>query len=116
MQKIPMLVACVVFAGAMGQAAESDRQASTAESTEVYSWCGQYCMSFFVRARSAKTVGKDHLSVSLKVQHFDWEQVRGADDEYHGRPSGQQKQRLMTVLCTKYGWAEDHHIALGQGK
>lgn len=80
---------------------------------EVYSWCGKYCMSFWTRARSAKTVGKGHLSVALKAQYFNWTQVRGADDDYHGRTSGQEKRRLMTVLCSKYGWAENHHIAVG---
>ena len=107
------LAALLVCVGPAAWGTESHRATTDAENTEVYPWCGQYCMSFFVKARSAKTVGKNHLSVSLKVQHFDWTQVRGADDEYHGRPSGQQKQRLTTVLCTKYGWAEDHHIALG---
>ena len=80
---------------------------------ELYPWCNQYCMSFFTKTRSAKTVGKDHVSVSLKVQHFDWTQVRGSSGGYHGRTSGQEKQRLATTLCTKYGWAENHHIAIG---
>ena len=70
-------------------------------------------MSFFTKTRSAKTVGKGHLSVSLKYQHYDWTWVRGADNHYHNRPSGPQKQRTIFVLCTKYGWAEDHHVALG---
>jgi hypothetical protein len=81
--------------------------------SDTYPWCNQYCMSFFTKTRSAKTVGKKHLSVSLKVQHFDWTQVKSANGDYHHRASGQQKQRLAATLCTKYGWAEDHHIAVG---
>ena len=80
--------------------------------TDVFPWCGQYCMSFFTKTRSAKTVGKDHLSVALKVQHFDWTQVR-SNGGYHSRTSGQEKQRWTATLCTKYGWAENHHIAIG---
>jgi hypothetical protein len=70
-------------------------------------------MSFFTKTRSAKTVGKDHLSVSLKHQYYGWDQVLGSDDDYHSRTSGQHKQRSVYVLCSKYGWAENHHIALG---
>ena len=81
--------------------------------TEKDPWIGQYCMSIFTKTRTSKTVGKDHVSVALKVQHFDWTQVRGSEGGYHGRTSGQQKQRLATTLCTKYGWAENHHIAVG---
>ena len=44
--------------------------------TEKDPWIGQYCMSIFTKTRSSKTVGKDHLSVALKVQHFDWDQVK----------------------------------------
>jgi hypothetical protein len=75
-------------------------------------WVGKYPMSFFTKTRSAKTVGKDHLSVSLKVQHFDWDQVRTGGD-YFSRPSSDSKRKLSSVLCAKYGWAENHHIALG---
>jgi len=81
--------------------------------SDTYSWCNQYCMSMFTKTRTAKTVGKGHLSVSLKVQHFDWDMVKGTDGDYHNRTSGQEKQRLTATLCTKYGWAEDHHIAIG---
>lgn len=77
------------------------------------SWVGSYCMSFFTKTRSAKTVGKNHLSVSLKYQHFDWTKVRGTDNHYNNRTSGQDKERSIFVLCTKYGWAKDHHIAVG---
>ncbi len=76
-------------------------------------WIGKYCMSFFTKTRSAKTVGKDHVSVSLKVQHFDWDQVKRTGGGYHSRTSGQEKQRWTATLCTKYGWAENHHIAIG---
>ncbi len=114
MKKIATILMVVVAACAVeAKGAELNLNSSGDESSEIYPWCGQYPMSFFTKARSAKTVGKGHVSVSLKVQHFDWNLVKGADGKYHGRPSGQQKQRLITVLCTKYGWAQDHHIVIG---
>ena len=76
-------------------------------------WCGKYCMSIFTKTRTAKTVGKGHLSAAIKVQHFDWDEVKDADDDYHGRTSGQSKERLASTLCLKYGWAKNHHIAVG---
>lgn len=81
--------------------------------SDTYSWCNQYCMSFFTKTRTAKTVGKGRLSVALKVQSFDWDMAKGTDGDYHNRTSGQDKQRMIATLCTKYGWAENHHIAIG---
>ena len=95
------------------EGSETGKKSSSEQENGVNPWCGQYPMSFFTMTRSAKTVGKDHLSVSLKYQYYDWTQVRGADNNYHDRASGQQKQRSVFVLCSKYGWAKDHHIALG---
>jgi hypothetical protein len=83
------------------------------DTDKLYPWCNQYCMSIFTKIRTSKTVGKDHMSVALKVQHFNWTQIRGSSGGYHGRTSGQEKQRLAATLCTKYGWAKDHHIAIG---
>ena len=114
MRTVLVLFATFVTLGVgNAQPASSDLEGTSQAKPEVYPWCGQYPMTFFVRARTAATVGKDHLSVSLKVQHFDWTRVKGADNEYHNRASGQEKQRLTTVLVTKYGWAENHHIAVG---
>ena len=78
-----------------------------------YPWLEKYCMSFFTKTRSAKTVGKGRLSVSLKIQHFDWDRVCGSDQEYHALPSTDSKRKLTTVFCAKYGWADRHHLALG---
>jgi hypothetical protein len=114
MKKIALMLLVSIFPCTItAQSSESDQKSSEAGNSELYPWIGQYCMSFFTKTRSAKTVGKGHVSVSLKVQHFDWNLVRGTDDKYHGRPSDQSKRQLSTVLCTKYGWAEDHHLAIG---
>lgn len=112
-QILLMLIVLITFTTAIAEPAEQNVDTFTKENSEIYPWCGKYCMSFFTKTRSANTVGKDHLSVSLKYQYFDWTQVRGSDNKYHGRTQGQQKQRTTLTLCTKYGWAENHHIALG---
>ncbi len=70
-------------------------------------------MSGFVRARSAKTVGKDHLSFSLKVQYLDYDEFRDDAGRYHNLPGGDYSRKLSSVLCAKYGWAKDHHVAFG---
>lgn len=108
-----VLLVFITTLAVVTKGAGTNQGSSTGQENGLYPWCGQYCMSFFTKTRSAKTVGKDHLSVSLKYQYYDWTQVRGADKDYHNRTSGQQKQRSVFVLCSKYGWAEDHHIALG---
>jgi len=90
--------------------ADSGKQS---QSAGVDPWIGNYCISFFTKTRTAKTVGKDHVSVALKVQHWDWNQVRNASGAYDDRASGQSKEKWATVLCTKYGWAKDHHLAVG---
>ena len=84
-----------------------------AAAAEPDAWIGKYPMSFFTKTRTSKVVGQDHLSVALKVQHFDWDEIRAADGNYFSRPSGSTKRKLTSVLCAKYGWAENHHIALG---
>jgi hypothetical protein len=112
-KKAASLVVSVLAFSIVADGADPNWPSIGREEEQIYSWCGKYCMSFWTRARSAKTVGKGRLSVSVKAQHFDWTQVRGADDNYHSRASGQERQRLQTVLCTKYGWAENHHIAVG---
>jgi len=95
------------------RATDENPQTTAKRELAAPAWLGKYPMSFFTKTRSAKTVGKGHLSISLKIQHFDWDMVRGSDDEYHSRVSADTKRKLTTVLCTKYGWAEDHHLALG---
>jgi len=80
---------------------------------ELDPWVGKYPMSFITKTRTANTVGKGHLSAALKLQHFDWDQVKGADGTYADRPAGQDKERLAATLCLKYGWAKNHHIAVG---
>lgn len=80
---------------------------------ELDPWVGKYPMSFITKTRTANTVGKGHLSAALKLQHFDWDQVRGAGGTYADRSAGQSKERLAATLCLKYGWAKNHHLAVG---
>jgi hypothetical protein len=105
-----MTIICVTsFVGSVAQG-QSD---SAGQSNALDPWIGKYPMSFLTKTRTANTVGKGHLSAALKVQYFDWEQVRAADGSYQDRAAGQEKQRLISTLCLKYGWAKNHHIAVG---
>lgn len=79
----------------------------------VSSWLGKYPMSFFTKTRSAKTVGKDRLSVTVKIQYWNWDLKCDAAGNYHSLPSGDSKRKTNLVFITKYGWAENHHIAVG---
>lgn len=108
-----IFLAFLIAFAVVAEGTEIRQEGSDGQEGKLYSWCGKYCMSFFTKTRSANTVGKDHLSVSLKYQYYNWDQVREADNDYHNRTSGQDKERSIFVLCSKYGWAEDHHIALG---
>lgn len=96
---------CLMFAGGSVYA--------ESEADGLDPWVGKYCMSLFTKARTAKTVGKGHLSVALKVQHFDWDKVKQSEGSYASRAAGQSKERLATTLCLKYGWAKNQHLALG---
>ena len=79
---------------------------------EASAWLGKYPMSFWTRTRSANTVGKNHLSFSWKSQYFDYDKVMDSSGCYCGL--GEDNKALFSsVLCTKYGWADDHHLALG---
>jgi len=102
-----VIVVCFsISAGAAGFETET-----TVEKSEKAPWIGKYPMSFFTKTRTANTVGKDRLSVCVKVQYFDWSKKRGSDNDYHCL-SGQSKRKLSTTFVSKYGWAENHHIAV----
>jgi len=110
MTAVMIFVICVP---AIAQGDQAEEQKSVVKDTENKPWIGKYPMSFFTKTRSAKTVGKDHLSISLKCQYFDWDRKCGSDKLYHDLPAGDTKKKLSIVFCTKYGWAENHHLAMG---
>ncbi len=70
-------------------------------------------MSIFNTTRTAKTVGKNHLSIALKTRWLDYDQKRKSDREYHNLPRDHHFRNLTNVVCAKYGWHEDHHLGLG---
>jgi hypothetical protein len=102
------------WAGAVAMAGTPELPTPASPKTDdLDPWVGKYPMSFFTKTRTANTVGKGRLSASLNLQYFDWDEVRDAEGNYHDRPSGQEKERLATTLCLKYGWSENHHLAVG---
>lgn len=75
-------------------------------------WMGKYCMSMFTRARTAKTVGKGRLSLALKFQYNDYDKVMDSSGCYCSL-GDDSKCTYNMVTTAKYGWAKDHHLALG---
>jgi hypothetical protein len=75
-------------------------------------WTGKYPMSFFTKTRTANTVGKGRLSVAIKLQSVNCDEMIQAG--CHEDLSDTDKfDQFKSVLTMKYGWAKDHHIALG---
>ncbi len=74
-------------------------------------WIGKYCISLFTKTRTAKTVGKGHLSVAMKLQYFDYDDKRDSSGRYHDL-GDDHNRKTKGVLTMKYGWAENHHLGL----
>jgi len=100
-------------ASVFAEAAETAEKPDEAEKTKSAPWIGQYPMSGFVRVATAKTVGKGHLSLSLKVQYFDYDQYRDVTGCYCDLADEECNRKFGSVLTARYGWAKDHHLALG---
>ncbi len=108
-----MLLVMLTTLDVTAYSSENDSVKSDLEKSEVAPWVGKYCLSFFTKTRTAATVGENKLNVTLKVQHYDWDLVMGSDGNYHDRVSGQEKERLVTTVCAKYGWTKNNQIAIG---
>lgn len=108
MKKAVTLV-CVLLLTSIVIAAEVP-QVTTTDNTvdELNPWVGKYCISFFTKTRSAKVVPKNKWLLSLKFQDFQADQKLD-----HTMPSGERKDFQKLVFTTKYGWAENHQIAIG---
>ena len=76
---------------------------------------GKYCISFFTKTRSAKVVPENKLLLSLKFQDIQADQKwnKSTRGGHHSMPNGEWKDVQKYVFCAKYGWAKDHHIAIG---
>ena len=77
-----------------------------------YPWLNKYPMSFFTKTRTAKLVGKGHLSLCLKFQTFDYDERR-VSGQYQGFAPDESFRRFCNTFVAKYGWAKDHHIVVG---
>lgn len=75
-------------------------------------WLNKYPMSFFTKTRTAKTVGKDRLGLSLKWQSVECDEVF-TEGCYSGIPDTARNDVFKTVLTAKYGWAENQHLVFG---
>jgi len=115
--KLLWLGAVLLWAPPLGVFAQPSNPQTTPPESAVAppafsAWLGKYPMSFWTKTRSANTVGKDHISFSLKMQYFDYDKVMDSSGYYQGLGED-NKAMFSSVLVTKYGWARDHHLALG---
>lgn len=75
-------------------------------------WLNKYPMSFFTKTRTAKTVGKGRLGLSVKLQSVECEEM--LIEGCYGQMSEADKNDVSkAVLTAKYGWAESQHLVLG---
>jgi len=75
-------------------------------------WTGKYPMSFFNRMRTANTVGHNKLSIAVKLLSAEADEIY-SNGTYCDLPDGSRNDVLKTVTTFKYGWARDHHLAVG---
>ena len=83
-----------------------------AEGKELCPWYGKYPLTFLYKARSAKTVGEGRTLFCLKNVYFDYDEVK-TNGSYNDLAPGDKYEQFTTILVAKYGWAKDHHIAVG---
>ncbi len=98
-----------LFAEDMTATGQPERGAAAPEKTLMHP-CP---VSFVLKTRTARTVGKGHLSLSLLGQPIDYDEVKGADGTYRDLAPGDRYERWRSVFVVKYGWAKYHHLALG---
>ncbi len=73
---------------------------------------GKYPMSLLRRCRTAKPVGKNHLSVAVKVEYCDQDEIKSGGS-YKDLESPNKFDKLMVVPVAKYGYIKDAHVAVG---
>jgi hypothetical protein len=110
---VPALVLALVSAFVRAESAEEAEESMGVAPSKPAAWVGKYPMSGFSRVRTAKTVGKGHLSLSLKMQYCDYDEFLDAGGCYEDLAGGDCNRKFSMVLCSKFGWAKYHHLALG---
>lgn len=98
--------AIVVFAVILVQFSAAGQE------TEIPPWVGKYPMSMFTRTRTARTVGKGKLSLAVKLQSVNCDEIL-QNDCYEDLSDTDRFEQLKSVLTAKYGWMENSHVALG---
>lgn len=112
--KTALVLVCLLMTAGFVYAAE-EAAGPSMETDELNPWIGKYCVSYFTKTRSAKTVPEGKWLLSLKYEDINYDQMwsksmRGA---HHSLPSGKWRDIDKLTFCAKYGWAKDHQIAIG---
>lgn len=74
---------------------------------------GKYPMSFITKTRTANTVGKDRLSLAVKWLNVSYDEKKDAGGQYRSLGADDNYDTQTMVFTAKYGWATNHHVALG---
>ena len=111
---VSLLLAGIGWCGAVarGQAGTGAR-GGTALSEAERGLLQPCCMSLVTKTRTARTVGKGRLCLSLKLQHTDFDERLDAAEEYGDLAGDDLYQRSAATVTAKFGWARYHHIGLG---
>ena len=115
MNKMLTLV-CILALFSVVAAAEEPKAVSTDNKTSELDPCvGKYCISIFTKTRTAKVVPEGKWLLSLKYDDFraDEKWNKSTQGSHHSVPGGEWKDIQKHVYCAKYGWTENHQIAIG---
>ena len=94
-------------------AAESQagQEAAGAQADDMNLCYGKYPVSMFLTVRTAKTVPERRLLVCLKSVFSEADEKADAAGDYDSITG--ENEKLVNTLTGKYGWAENHHLAIG---
>lgn len=74
---------------------------------------GKYPLSMFSRTFTARTIGHKNFCLSLKTREYKADEILDQYGNYCCIDPDTKFERISSVLTAKYGWAKDHHLALG---
>lgn len=73
---------------------------------------GKHPMSLLRRCRTAKTVGKGHVSIAAKIEYVDCDEI-WREDGYQDIVSPHKFEHTKLVPVAKIGYAKNAHVAIG---
>jgi len=111
--RVPALFAVVLLAAAAHASPEGrvDEGPAVKPVDELNLCYGKYPVSMFRTVRTARTVGKGRLLVCLKSVYSEADEKLNAAGDYDSITG--ENEKMVNTLVAKYGWAGNHHAAVG---